>query len=96
MISESILAKIDAIEAKALHIAAQRDSAIKDAEESIAMYRRARDRAEEWQLMAIDLAKALEYASEQLDDLGVFGCAAQRKDVLERYNKLLNRRTNSP
>jgi len=77
MISESILSKLDAIQANALKIAAQRDEAVKD--------------AEDWQVMATELAKALEYANERLTDLEAFDQVDDRKDLLVRYNRLLNR-----
>lgn len=88
MISESILAQIDAIEAKALHIVAQRDSAIKDAEESIAMYRRARDRADAWKAIAEQLAEALRDASCILNDYGD-GCKEYRKELLDKYDAMV-------
>lgn len=76
MFPESILSKLDQIEANGLKIAAQRDEAIKE--------------CQEWRAMANELAKALTDATERLDDLGVFG-RGHHVDVLVRYTKMANK-----
>lgn len=87
--NQTILQQVDNLEAKVLELVAKYDEAIRCSQESIDMYRRARDRADKWQAMAAQLAETLKDASERLDDLGVYGRKENRKELLDKYDAMV-------